>query len=690
MSSAEEEFSDGEGAYKKRRVSRACDICRRKKGDGIQGPGKKCSNCTAFKLKCSYVEAAKAGRPPPKALVPRVSSIEPASHTCCRYVAGLEERLKNMEDLLQRAGRGTSSANGSAHTDSPSSVSDNQGSSPPTIAPRPRFSTHLIDDMQSSDDEDVLLSKVRKNFDSLTMSDRFFGKSSAPSLMKTAMELKQEWTTGDEIVSPALPRRRPEFWIPQPWQINIGSMIPDLIFPDPKLLQSLIDLYFERRNPFQPLLHRPTFEKDLTQGLHLRSPSFANVVMGMCACAARFSDDPRVLLDGSESLHSAGWKYYNQMRTDRNSVLSTPNIHDLQSYCLQVMFLQGSSTPQSAWILAATGLRLAQDMGAHRRKAYGRNPTVHGELLKRAFWILVWIDRLLSVTLGRSCVMQEEDFDVELPVDCDDEYWIMPESSDDFKQPPGKPSTISYFICGMKLTKILAFATRSIYSTNKSKFFLGLVGPDWEQNVTVELDSMLNTWLDSVPDHMRWDPAQEDYILLSQAASLSALYYFTQITVHRPFMTRADKTTHLTFPSMAICTNAARSSARIAETLMRRSDRRGIPASLVETHSLLPGLIIMLNIWQAKRFSISVDAEREMKLVKVWLDMAKALETRQVSQFYVPVAGLAFMQDVHGRPTVVCHLFKTQILVSNWTIGMHCTSCRTSETYRWLVFLISV
>lgn len=39
------------------------------------------------------------------------------------------------------------------------------------------------------------------------------------------------------------------------------------------------------------------------------------------------------------------------------------------------------------------------------------------------------------------------------------------------------------------------------YSINKSKILLGLVGSEWEQHVVAELDSTLNQWVDSVPDH---------------------------------------------------------------------------------------------------------------------------------------------------------------------------------------------
>ena len=55
-------------------------------------------------------------------------------------------------------------------------------------------------------------------------------------------------------------------------------------------------------------------------------------------------------------------------------------------------------------------------------------------------------------------------FDLDLPVECDDEYWSPPDPKDAFKQPSGKPSKMSYFIAYLKLSQILAFALRTIVS----------------------------------------------------------------------------------------------------------------------------------------------------------------------------------------------------------------------------------
>ena len=109
-------------------------------------------------------------------------------------------------------------------------------------------------------------------------------------------------------------------------------MSPSYAFPDDDLVLDLIELYFSRLNIFIPLLHRPTFDRALAEGLHHRDDQFASVVLLVCACASRYSDDDRVLLDGETSRNSSGWKWFNQVQVIRKSLMSPPTLYDLQVY----------------------------------------------------------------------------------------------------------------------------------------------------------------------------------------------------------------------------------------------------------------------------------------------------------------------------------------------------------------------
>lgn len=53
-------------------------------------------------------------------------------------------------------------------------------------------------------------------------------------------------------------------------------------------------------------------------------------------------------------------------------------------------------------------------------------------------------------------------FDLDLPIECDDEYWMTEDPEKAFQQPPGLPSRVSYFVWMLKFGNIRAAAIRRI------------------------------------------------------------------------------------------------------------------------------------------------------------------------------------------------------------------------------------
>lgn len=49
-------------------------------------------------------------------------------------------------------------------------------------------------------------------------------------------------------------------------------------------------------------------------------------------------------------------------------------------------------------------------MGAHRKKVYNEKPTISDELWKRAFWCLIFNDRINSVAVGRAPAINDEEY----------------------------------------------------------------------------------------------------------------------------------------------------------------------------------------------------------------------------------------------------------------------------------------
>ncbi|PIL25380.1 transcription factor [Ganoderma sinense ZZ0214-1] len=382
---------------------------------------------------------------------------------------------------------------------------------------------------------------------------------------------------------------------------NDFSVFEEGCFPERELLDALIDLYFRHMNCHYPLLHEPTFKKAVEAGQHFRNGGFGATVMLVCAIGSRFASDPRVLLRDYDHPHSAGWEWFHYVERARRWSFGPAKLHDLQVYALMALFLDGTTAPQASWAVIGAGVRAALEVGVHRKKMYTETPNVEEELWRRAF-----------------C------FDVALPTECDDEYWLKPDGDPLFQQPPGKPSKVSGFVYSLRLGQILAFANRTIYATNKSRAQLGHSDQQWEQRIVAELDSALNKWADSLPSHLRWNPEQENELFLMQAATLAIWYHGHQVAVHRTFMSSSSSCPEsgpVSLPSAIICTNAARTSIQVAEVLYRRT---GSPTHRNAGMIFLSATTLIANILGLKRSGRMVNMEKDLALVGQTVEMLRS------------------------------------------------------------------
>jgi hypothetical protein len=112
-----------------------------------------------------------------------------------------------------------------------------------------------------------------------------------------------------------------------------------LTFPPDDLLSKLVDSYFTHVNVITPLLHRPSFERSVASGTHLRDADFGEVLLLVCAVGARYVDDTRVLLDGVTK-HSTGWEWFRQVPVVQRTVFTAPSLYDLQRCCVRPLSIR--------------------------------------------------------------------------------------------------------------------------------------------------------------------------------------------------------------------------------------------------------------------------------------------------------------------------------------------------------------
>ncbi|KAJ7163569.1 putative fungal-specific transcription factor [Mycena crocata] len=570
-------------------------VCKKRKirCDSGQMPGNRCSHCINMGLDCTHQDIMKT-----------LSSAK-------GYVAALENRVEKMEKLLNKLLPGIDFTE--------QFLNENDDEVVPLM--------HRVESLPRNDMDHI--SGSFSKFSLNPAENRFFGKSSGVTLVQTALNFHSH-VSG---VTPQpdfsnLPNKRSTFWDMPKWRIPPpGDDSPQYMFPDPDLLSVLVDLYFKEVNCYWPVLHRPTFERKVMDKLHLRDHRFAATLLLVSSLGARHCDDTRVNLEDETTFHSAGWKWYNQVQVIPESLICKPDLYELQTIALSAMYLMALSPTAESWIHIGFGLRRAQDVGAHRRRTQSE-PTTESEQWKRIFWVLICLEWVSGTRTGRPMAIHDRDFDQDLPIECDDQYFDLPGPSN-FKQPKDIPSETSYFIRYIKLLEIQAAVTTTIYSPRPARDIHGQpFAPTDAQNI-MAFDSALNSWMLGIPDHLRWDPERKNKLHLSQSALLYAEYYSVQILVHRPFIpSPSEEAQPDAHPSLAICTNAARLIARIFDALIKRQ----VP---VHYNMLLPAftacIVLLINTWSGKRSGLTHNPSKEMDFIGTCLNVTRAAEDRYFS-----------------------------------------------------------
>ncbi|KAF7299171.1 Zn(2)-C6 fungal-type domain-containing protein [Mycena indigotica] len=579
------------------RVERSCDLCRKRKvrceddlkvannahtaavGDGFNKADNSCTNCANTGRECTYEEPARKRGP-------RFKELEALK----KQVATLEAQLRTVQTVCSRCSR-------------PLPRSDEGTTSVTSDSP-------LSSEEEEDNDNDD--GQVAQKLGRLSIDPCYYGSVSNYSLANKAIAVK-ELVTGQHSTHP------PRSLNLAPWETAAYPLQwIDYAFPEPDLLSSLVTLYFEEFHPTLPFLHRPSFERLVDDGLHLKDQQFAQLLLAVLATASFYSNDPRVLVD--DHPQSSGWKFFSQIPSGGGSV--DPVLYETQRYLLMTFYSIATSKPQAIWTHLGLGMRCLLQRGEHERKREQR-PTPELELWNRVFWSYMCMDRLLCGSLGRPVGIHSEDIDASLPLEVDDQFW------DDFVQPPTIPPLHAYLKCYSELCEILANTTR-LYGAKKSK-------PRWEgregvQQAVARLDSSLNKCFNSCPSYLHWEPDgalnidlfdSRTLAFFDQSFVLYVTYHWNSVAIHRPHI---NKLSSLAAASLAACTTAARAIIRAADRWVRFRQRLFPPPVL---SPLFVAVVVLVMGTFSNRNTSPV---KDKALAERGMDMIKDSATRRQSE----------------------------------------------------------
>ncbi|KAH6683509.1 fungal-specific transcription factor domain-containing protein [Plectosphaerella plurivora] len=292
----------------------------------------------------------------------------------------------------------------------------------------------------------------------------------------------------------------------------------------------LVDIFFVKRWPQYPVLHRPTFMEWYHQAAGDLRTFYVNIVLAIGALEKKRSTS------SGQAIHQS---LFRLAVTKLNHILAANDRDCVQGLLLLSMY--GSYEPQAVDIWHTTGLalRLAVGMNMHRRESLGRRGLLHDEMTKRLFWSIYAMDRSICIAMGRPLGIQDADLTMPLPLCLTDEALLAQYEVQALPVPPSltsNPRDMSTFLHIVQLRRLNAgiycLKAQSLEST-RARYYVEL-----------------NQWLVSAPRYM--NPA-----CMNQTSEwFHIAYHQAVMNLYRPSYTSLPNST-VSPDAISLCADSA-------------------------------------------------------------------------------------------------------------------------------------
>ncbi|KIK52123.1 hypothetical protein GYMLUDRAFT_50070 [Collybiopsis luxurians FD-317 M1] len=380
--------------------------------------------------------------------------------------------------------------------------------------------------------------------------------------------------------------------------------------PSQEIQEQLLNAYFKHVHPFLPIIHKQAFY----QAFRSESSSFSRdspaqgstpdsdrasvttsssyksrlrrvpplLLFAMFAVAARHSECPWNVPrpSTSDTMWAAGDAYLEHAQ----SILGRTYARSRPSTCQALLLMGyrevGIGATASAWTYIGMAIRMAQDLGMHRRADGWTREELGGRIFdpvelqerRRIWFACVIMDKYVSAYIGRPVMIFEKDFDTSLP----------DEDPEDQELGNSSRGSISCFKATATLSGILSMVIQVIYAVRPVSSRHGEL---------VFIEGMLNKWYYGLPVHLQHDPQSLKFSTPPPCVLTMHMQYWCAILLlHRPFIGRERskfgnmseelKMRFISEKSYEICASAANHITSIASLYLEKYTLQNCPAFL--------------------------------------------------------------------------------------------------------------
>ncbi|KAI8656372.1 Zn(2)-C6 fungal-type domain-containing protein [Fusarium sp. Ph1] len=259
--------------------------------------------------------------------------------------------------------------------------------------------------------------------------------------------------------------------------------------PDPPQLASLavintlIDGYFRLFNTSYPILHEPTFRREVANRDKVCANPTWRIIYYMILAIGSW------LLDNNTTPDQC--PYYSAARSRISmQVFEAGTTRTVQALLLMGNYLQKRDRPNTGYSLIGLAQRIAFGIGLHRERSSVDDKIVF-ERHRQLFWIVYCFDSGFSITTGRPMAVLEGFIDQALPRNIDDQDC---DNSSVVPAPVNYPTTYSALIAQAQLVRIANGIHHEFLSAKTAN-------QKMEYQLAEIMAQKLDVWRDNLPTY---------------------------------------------------------------------------------------------------------------------------------------------------------------------------------------------
>ncbi|KAK5174417.1 uncharacterized protein LTR77_001497 [Saxophila tyrrhenica] len=239
-----------------------------------------------------------------------------------------------------------------------------------------------------------------------------------------------------------------------------------------------------------PVLHTPRVRWLYTNQAHLTDVYDRAILHLVYAVSGRW------LESSGEMGYFFSDQYYDLAIAQMNQIQRLRDERTVDYLLLLALYCTRAPRDPGAWTFIGAAMRLCVELGLHRKRPQ-TCPSVQRELSKRRFWTAYFLDRDISIAIGRPPGISDHDLDCELPLDIDeaveDDATVLQAAQDQNDPSRWQTSTLTPFIHRLRLKRIESEIQHLVYrvdiqdgaSTSLIDHFLDRLS-SWKHQIPLE------------------------------------------------------------------------------------------------------------------------------------------------------------------------------------------------------------